>query len=541
MKMKLLSSVLVVCSVSWAWEQAQAQPAPAYGFDSGAAGGWCDNLDRATIKPECGGGLGPTALNAFGITQARWNSPCTGSPNIEVTYPVLGAGQTKMPPLLLLHGGGMAAAYTDVHGHPANPFQELATRLAQRGFFVIQPILNIGSGSLPYQDADNAQLALTCAGKKTNSGECGASPLPSCETSAVDRVSWGANFGQNLILVGYSAGAIASMYLPEKISAGVSTEVVVRALIMIDPAKQEYTQNPPSALNSQTPVVHIYPDYYGPLKNNENKLFRMGAPASCVGGTDAGLGCDPDPLLPNQCTGGTCTGPKRGFLGPWVPIGLRSTVFWAGGTYDTHHCTGLERGNSYQFPNPNPDNHYPYTTGCGTASQCGQDLRCQNNTTINTFGHYWFSGTARHILRRYVVAHAACRGADYGVYNQSWVTGMDRQLDDSGALGGYCVPGLPPYGGGGGPFDPVCANNTTPVSCWNAHCHWAQNEEQYPFIRINNGSDVTNYQNDTTVRFYGAYEGWNGTTGVFKERKERLGLNVGDTNFVECQAGIANF
>ncbi len=532
MKTKLLGSTLLVALVT-------PTPAEANAWDTGWSN-WCGGLGSSHFdQPECRG-AGRFDF-ACGVASTRLTNIGCGIGDIEVTYPDSISPAIKRTVVLFLHGGGVKDAHTDWHGDPANPYHQLAVSMAQTGMVVIQPLLNIGPSSTPFGDAGFAAQALACIAAKTDPRYC---PLrTSCLPNNLlyDSLAMTRTDLSKVVVVGHSSGGVSALYLPEILNGPDGGEIGLRGLIMIDPSKGSYTTQPPKSLAANTPLFHFYPDYYGPLQNSSNLLFRLGAPYSCVGGTSNGLGC----VDGSDCPGGACTGPAP-VKGSWVPIGIKdSPGAVAAGKHDAQHCLGLEGSTSYLFGTP--ADHYPYCYPaqggcsrlppnggtCGGASFCAQNAVCQANPALKTgTGNLpWGDGDALRILHRYVISAAACMGAHYGAYYQPWVNGEDRVIDDGATAAGYCVPGMPPYNFQPGPFDPVCANNTTRTACWSANCHWAQGDGQA--IRVNNAQVVTQYSQNTD-RWYTAYERYDvPTAGAFTERQERNG--------VVCHAPSANF
>ncbi len=557
MKTKLLSSTIVLA----AFMAVASAPDDVLAYD----GVWCADGDHMT-SPECGGGAQSSApwaewkrvTTGCDVTITVNNVSTTSTIGLEFSYSAQAPYSGKYPPVLLLQGGGTVGAFTDPHGDPANPYQELARGLALLSMIAIQPYWATGPGSMPWDDADIATQVLGCVAARTDLQTC-ATHKYGCIAELTDRISWGPTNMQNMIIVGHSNGGVVSLYMPEKLDP-VGGDVGLRAVIMIDPAKDDYLAKVPRSLASNTTLVHIYPDFYGPLRNQVcndpaktpcktdnqctapytcsggNQLFRLGANASCINGTSAGLGC----VTNSDCPGGSCTGPAP-VKGNWIPLGIRdSPGALALGKRDSQHCLALEERSAWNYNQPDPA-HYPYANGtkpppsgaCPSGSTCGQASVCYANGALKKNGDPtgWVDGTSRNILHRYVMGYAACLSADYGVYYQPWVTGSDRAVDDaSGAA--FCEVGLRPQGaGGGGNPNPICSLNTNVLDCWNANCHWVA-ASSYKAIRINNGTTNVNDYGSASYRWYGTYEGI-ANNGNFNERQERNG--------VVCNAGIANF
>ncbi len=547
MKTNLLSSIIALASLLLLTPAAQA-------YDPT----WCSTHYN---QPECNGGGGPA--HSVGVNWVRLVNPCNVKDingayvDVEVTMPYDTSPGRKRPAVLLLHGGGVDGGHRDWHSpaHPVNPYQELARQLALMSMVVIQPIMPVGPASTPYGDADTATAIVSCFARKTDKTWCPSKEPCLSGNVLYDALSLTITKMDSLLVVGHSSGGVSALYMPQKLNGTNNPSFALRGLILIDPAKEQYTLSPPQSIAAATPVVHLYPDYYGPLRNSNNNLFRLGAPNSCVGGTSNGLGC----VDGTDCPGGSCTGVAP-IKGSWVPIGIRdSPAALASSKHDAQHCLGLEGTASWVY-NP-PADHFPYCypaqwSGgyycsklppnggtCGGANFCGQDAVCYSNPNLKTgTGNLaWGSGTARQILHRYVSSYAACLSADYGSYYQPWVTGSDRATDDSGSATSFCEDGMPPFGaGGGGNPNPTCSLNTNTLDCWTAGCHWVQ-AEGYKTIRVNNGQVVTDYTQNTD-RWYTAYERYNTpSAGAFTERTEKNSGTPTDPLYVKCQAGIANF
>ncbi len=526
-----------------------------------AQGSWCGQYipgDTHPGKPECftGPGMGTTGA-AF--IHKRVENICddTIAMNqiaVDIVYPPPIPAGVRLTPIIFQHGGGAANSFCDRHtndtsypfscdapagspnNHYSNPYLRIADQLAHKGAVVMFPILNVGPGSNPWTDGEQMVRAMECLTRKTTiDGGCVDSDV-ACLDDLVGRVAWTASNKENLVVIGHSAGGLASMYLPRRLMSS------LRGIIMIDPAKAEYMiMSPTAPLVTMAsgaitaPVVHLYPDWYGPRQNSENRLFRLGAPNSCYdgrcdGGTAHGSVCPADRLCPGggfctnnigcwsnaDCAGGTCTNPAP-VAGPYIPIGIKDLgVDPDSGTHNSHHCSPFNDSPSWMYAY-DPE-HYDYcnpavttctnqkTAACpGGAASCGRDTFCRANQAPP--GQTWQWGNAYYITHRYVVAYASCLGGRYGAYYQSWVNGRDRYLDDVGTNSSVCT-----YNGQIviGHF---CAGFFNRNDC-EAHaasnmCHWAQGEDG-SVIRINDGQRVTSYDPHTS-RYYTAAEAYSAT------------------------------
>ncbi len=573
-------------------------------------------LAAGTASPYCGENIGdgqggyypPECANApfYEIGYQREfrvpkNTSVGGCPAHDVIVHMPSGTSPPWSPLVFLHGGGagapngnaFAGATVDTHGDSVNPYHEIAEGLASSGFVVIQPILGIGPGTMPWDDAANAADALQCIAERSDPKTCtGTSGTRPCLYSILNNVAWSANYKENIVVVGHSAGAVAGLYLPEKYMTA------VKGMIMIDPAKDVYLRQPPmlTMVGTATPVVHFYPDFYGPLQNASNGLFRLGLNNSCVGGqcvggATPGAPCSSSSTM-NQCgtgfctdqtgcsstadcPGGTCSGP-RPTQGPWVPIGIRD---YPGcnpdtGCHESHHCTGMSSlpatptSYGFYYANEIVPQHYPWCgagvagctkTGngqCPAGTYCTATTYCSKNSALNQ-GHTWtrhrslpanapdptglyteaaLGSRSSHVLQRYVQAYAACLGGKRNGNQkaQPWVTGQLRAMNDAGGTGGVCS-------NTDGVLTPACSAFTYPGAtggdCTAAGCLWNRRYDPAgPVIRINNGQTVTDYTS-TTGRFYSAAEGFNPATGSFVERQERLGTSPSDPFYLSCSSG----
>ncbi len=409
------------------------------------AQGWCDDVfgpdpDRDG-EPECYTGPGYGATSAV-LIHKRIDNICPEDSGVnriavEVVYPppaIIPAG-VHLTPIIFQHGGGAADSFCDEHttstafpftcvapgpspGHYANPYYHIVSQLVHKGAVVMLPVLDIGPKSKPHVDSLNMVRAVECLGRRTSTDTCAAGNID-CLTDLVGRVAWSTSDRSNIVAVGHSAGAVAALYLPRRLGGS------LRALILIDPAKAEYTFDPPTGMSTpiRAPLFHIYSDWYGPFKHGENQLFRLGAPNSCapglcVGGSSPGSACvDPCPgggscasyvgtpglggyhscvggdldgdacraRCPGaggfctdglgcsssaDCGGGSCTGPAP-VTGAWVPMAIRDD---AGcdpdtGCHKAHHCNAFDDSEAWQYTGVTPP-HFNYcnpdTTGACT-------------------------------------------------------------------------------------------------------------------------------------------------------------------------------
>ncbi len=443
---------------------------------------------------------------------------------------------TQFQPIVFQHGGGVANTFCDKHSadntfpysctsanHYTNPYREIGDQLAFKGSVVMFPIINIGPKSLPWVDGEKINRAVTCLGNRTTTvsgpGGCGEVGEPTCMTNLLNRVAWGTSNKENLVFVGHSAGGIAGMYLPQQLGHA------LKSIILIDPAKDVYTQNPP-VLNGNTPLIHFYPDWYGPLANAANGLF--GLMGSTTGtyipiGVREGTGCNPNnPGLSGCHEAHHCTS-------------LDNTYSWVGGFDAAGHAQFCgPSGNCVAQSLRQPSSPESPSLACPTAStECGRGTACRHSFPGKPANHTWSGGGggADKFLARYVISYAACTGALYGPEYQSWVNGRDREIDDAGSNTGECR-------WWDGIFLSTCVNYWTKSQCQaDINCKWVQGEDGKA-VRINNGQVVTEYVADPS-RTYTAAEGYNPTTGQFTERTERLGTT--GQYAIRCHAGNGTF
>ncbi len=503
-----------------------------------AQGGWCMDIfqpgDHHGGKPECYSSLG---FNSNNLVHQRVNNVCDTADqskviNVDLVYPspaILAPG-VQLQPIIFQHGGGTANSFCDKHTndstwpydcgpefHYANPYAEIGNLLAHKGAVVMFPILPIGPGTKPWDDGQMMMQAITCLGTKTSpitgTGGCGelGNGEPDCIPGGLaGHVAWSTTNKQNLVIVGHSAGGVAGLYVPKQLGHA------IKGIILVDAEKADYLEQPPSGLATGTPIIHIYPDWYGPRNNGSNLLFNLynsTTGAYVPIGVREGPSCNPD------------TGCHRSHH----CNSLGDSYSWVGGFNVAGHenfcsgsCSTTYNGQPYTMKTP-PSGSCP-----GGAASCGRDKVCRNGPTKPPT-HTWSWGDAHMFTQRYVVAYATCLGGAFGAEYQSWVNGKDRELDDLGTNQGICVRwdgqqiGLP------------CSQYTLKSTCLtDSFCRWAQGEDGQA-IRVNNGQLVTEYAHDQ-YRYYTAAEGYNSSNGDFTERTERLGVNG-----IRCQSGYGSF
>ncbi len=531
-----------------------------------AASLWCQYQGGVHYKtPECADSPGYKGVINPGVTQTRIHNVCSGSDptngiiDINVVYPspgIIEAGD-QLGMVVLMHGGGVHDGYSDRHdldsppdaNHWGNPYSRMAMRIAAKGVVVLQPIFQ--NQRLPQDEAVSAATVAACFGNRVSGpvgpgpDVCNSDPKYPCFTDLVDKVAWTPTTKANIVFIGHSAGGVTGLYVPDQYGSA------LKGLIMIDPDKATWQTDPPTRIAmSGMPIVHIYPDFFGPHKGGTaSELFRIGATASCVGGTKNNLGCRKS----GDCPGGTCNGAAP-HVGPWVPLGIRDygNCTPSTGCYDSHHCAGLVNDESYLFfgggheiycgltnPAGAPD-CVKEKVNCGGAQYCGQFTKCINGGS-NATGLTWSAGTAGWIVDRYVTAYTACLAAEAGPFYQQYVDGLTRSYEDQGIAGATCTKR--------GKVDTVCGAHTWYGPCEADYetngCVWSENYDDAAgngkVIRINDGapSTVTEYTDgSTTHRYYGAYENFNvGGTGSFQEQIEK----VSGSNAITCQSGILTF
>ncbi len=432
---------------------------------------------------------------------------CDNAVRVELSYPTEPNPGVTYAPAVFMHGGGTDPGYRDIHeqayspdknpndypSHPINPYQGIVRRLVAKGMVVIQPIFP--SQAAPQIMAKKAAKAVNCMMERLDSTTCGADRP--CFVNLVDRVGWKFADKSHIVYIGHSSAGVASLYVPAELG------YALRGIIMIDPAKDDgWVSNPPTAVHTDTPVVHFYPDYYGPLAKvaTPNSLLNLGT----------------HPAL----------------TGPWVPIGIRD---YPGcnpdtGCHEAHHCTSLGNdmthetasnthglcgaycGSGVKFCSESAPTYVglPCTTdancggvagscitctktispACPAGTVCSQAHKCRNNTALKPAGHVWkhhrtdgVGATSTTILARYVISWAGCLGAIKGDKLQPWVTGRQRDFDDLGFGGEPSDPlactknGIP---------DSFCAQWTNKPFCEVSGCFWAKNAERV----CNGGTNV---------------------------------------------------
>ncbi len=472
-----------------------------------------------------------------------------------------GASEGCLKPVILAHGGGANFGYHDQHypgaNHYTNPYQDMVRTVALAGGAVVfQPILPITSGKTAFDTSLDLLWATQCVMAMTQ-----ANCVNNCISHLVDHVDWSAADMEDMTIIGHSAGGVASLYVPKQVVNGLA------GIVLIDPARFG-TQLVPANVTSAAPIVHIYPDFYGPLKDVENNLFNLG----------------------NQAV-------FSNFTGPWVPFGLRDydnnnpSCDPDAGCHRAYHCTGFSNAGAYNVGFYSGDSQFcannlscpeqldnkestdpstsaaNFPTGgfCPPDTYCGQLTKCTRNSGVNPGWADWSWGTgganSKTILARYVGAYSACMSGFGGGRMQSWVSGAGRACDDTGlAGGGACAlagTGKCMYKDTNGvtysspcntiPDSVTCAaneqlgcvwltgvctlNGQASASCGSFTDSWTckQNEAtgcmwtapmDDTVVRINNGQTVTEYTT-LTNRWYTQNQGWNAQTGAFVERNER--------------------
>ncbi len=519
----------------------------------------CGNYEYydGQVPPECmeGGGVGAVHVRWPDVCDTGGASPI-GVELVHSDVSQLGVGQ-QLTATVLMHGGGAHSGFVEAlkatpphDGHYTNPYQNLARNLAVAGgLAVFLPIISTSTGQ-PTTEVNNLADALRCAAERVDLSVCGHDGYLPCYTDLAGRVAWTANDMSRLVVVGHSSGGVISLYLPQTVGSA------LKGLILIDPSKDYQAQPTPQELDSGVPLVHLYPDYYGPLNHSANNLFELG---------DSSY-----------------------FTGPWVPIGLRDYSADEPcdpdeGCHVAHHCTSLVGTVAWNYPQATTTDssycavdvlgcpatsdqcsgspNYPADGCCPSGEFCGQFTKCTRNSALRpsgTLAHAWTWGGAfaksETILKRYVVGYAGCLGGYAGIKMQSWVNGWHRIRDDDGVASELCTNNgfSDPFGCGSYNDEPTCTAND---------CLWAKALDG-KVVRINNGGPVKEYDPDPE-RFYTSAEGYsasgvcvggphdghnctsddfcgegnNCTAGDITERQERLSSVVTSAYFIGCQSG----
>ncbi len=591
MRTRILGCTLVALGVLSGVPEVAAQTLPPPGTDMTCLD---YDLHYNFVPPECdfqgNSVMGRRLLNVCGSDGAPGSLPVI---DVDVSYPdpALLTPGTRFAPVVLAHGGGVAPAYKDIHpaGHGTNPYQNLAWQLVFKGMIVIQPIdPNLGPNGNPFDEqrcggtaggavcTSNADCvspatcqvyvkgiahrlvdAITCVTRRFD-GTIGPTGAPRCSTEPqgcvndlVNKVAWTEANRESLVFIGHSAGGIAGLYFPAMYGSA------LKGLLLIDPAKDSLTANPPASISTNTPVVHFYPDWYGPMAKSEpNTTIQLGTASSTITGPWVPIGirdypgCNPDTGCheANHCSG---LGNHNAYLyhsgehAPWCGSGFQ---YCAGGSYDglacpTGYCPG---GTCTLCTKVDPT--------CPSGTTCGQHAKCIKGPTKPTAATWTLhrnpggeGTTASSILRRYVLAYAGCLGGFSGAKWQPWVTGRQRDLDDSGAvapdgdttacLDSSAAPSM------------ACSMYSTWSSCTLNGCYWSRGTDG-AVIRKNNGqlgisaygpgtsSDPRyGYGPTTAVINQPAWPGWNPVTGAFDEVSERLDTTPGGAKYIACQSG----
>ncbi len=503
-------------------------------------------IHRRIVDP-CGCGADPTGcIPGMG----------TGH-DVELTYmsPANLPVGSRIAPVVHLHGGGVEDSFNDTHGHGVNPYQMLANHLARKGLVVIQPI-EAHTNADPWIAGEHVASVLTCTAKLFDSATCGSN----CVTDLLDKVAWNDRNKENLIAIGHSAGGVAALYVPQYYGSA------LKGMILVDPANEAYAANPPSNIATNTPIVHLYPDWYGPLaKNKPNSIINLGTASYVTGqwvpiGIRDYPGCNPNTGC-HEAHHCNTLGNNIAYNLTYSDIGHsqhcaygKSTCYKPGSPYDGWTCDPMWNGVT-QTVDPNwcaniaGGTCQPCTktrSECG--GWCGRNEVCRGGPTKplgatwiadHNSAHWWMNANSGRVTERYVIAYAACLGGTNGSKMQPWVTGRARDYDDSG-VGGYsgdynaCTKN--------GVADVGCAAHTLRSNCEAAGCHWAYAADG-KVIRLHNGETVTEYNagTGTDTRYYSsAYTSvpWGYTgSGAFTERYERLTKTPGSQYYIACQSG----
>ncbi len=541
---------------------------------------WC-SPDHVGM-PECDGNAGYNGQGTLSRKFRAVKNVCNLGEGVGTTIDVAAyyidpvqivAGDT-LGVAAFKHGGGAHTYYWDNHGraigHPMNPYDQITASLVNKGLVVVHVISALHTVD-PWVAADHVVEGLGCFRRATTSGQCitSGSGTPLCFNDLLDRVNWGGAGMSNLTYIGWSSGGIAGIYLPEKLRTN------IRMYIFIDPAKHEWMSMIPMSMYTNAPLIHLYPDYYGPYNQALNNTF----------------------LLRNTLSGA------------WVPIGMRDydmpgatdcnpDDFDGNPATDNgcHHSTHITAIDGYWSADPSgPSAHQALCDDDGPAPTDSSGIVCSSRRECGTSGTWCeviksltTEGGIRaiqapnatwsmeprgslEVLSRYVTAYAACLGAEDAGYFQPWVNGYKRSQDDGiacfGGTTSYPVPspscaahasssactGAGCVWAGWGinagraeclrdaytPFrEPTCSSYTTSASCFsNPACTWAPTTR--PAIRLNNGQVVTDYPHNNnrdymTEPVASGGSAYNTTTGAFTEQTERLDA----TYPITCASGI---
>ncbi len=548
MRTRFLSSVVMALAASWHVTAAAQTEADLF---TACNNYWSNYL---VSPPECTWEVNFGAHTQFPNVCGTVTNTCIGGPNagtscsmdyqchdmatgdghcdsvpvrVELSYPTEPNPGVTYTPAVFMHGGGVDPGYRDIHeqafgsspyeypSHPVNPYQGIVRRLVAKGMVVAQPIFP--STDAPQIMANRAAEAVRCMMERMDSDLCVGNSTRPCFTPLVDRVAWKQNGKQEIVYVAHSSGGVAALYMPQQLG------YALRGLVLIDPAKDDlWLNNPPETIYSKTPIVHLYPDYYGPLsRNGMNSLMNIGT-SSFVTGPWIPLGIRDYPA--NDCNPDV----KKCVGGPTAGANCADASTCGGGTceacHEAHHCLSMGNDNSHEAQStqcgawcgagvkfcgstaPQAYKGLPCTsdancgsvggscvtctksmgTGCPAGQVCGQGSKCRENANLkpNTGNqHVWkyhrangSGASATTILARYVIAYAGCYGAMKGANLQPWITGVQRDRDDVG-FGGE--PG-DPYGcvTKSGNWSSYCSSWTSQPICEYQGCFWAKNAER---------------------------------------------------------------
>ncbi len=561
-----MRTAIVTCGVVGLVALGWAPPVLAFGVQDPTCLDYTTNYGIA--PPEC-------AYASSSVTQVRYVNPCGGMAtpmgepvpalDVEVAYPNLGSPGI-FTPVMFLHGGGVANSFKDLHaaGHAVNPYQDLVTSLVFQGLVVVMPIdPNIAASYYPYDmgatrgTAWRTSTVFECLLKRLDVGTTESPGACTRDGSClwgdplVNRIAWRSGDRESVVVIGHSFGGVTAMYMPDAFRGQ------VKGLILIDPAR-DFPMAMPSMVPTNAPVIHFYPDWYGPFSQAEsNPTFSLwsgmtnnpwvpigirdypGGP-TCAPGTS----CDCNPNTgcheAHHCSGFSNTMAYAEFQGwnsghgTWCTSTTKTCT--GGGAYNGLLCTTSAECNggtcdacpAARVVNPHATHPVPLGSppmGIAAGGITGQFTRCIYGPTKPPAATWRADGyqdsmNASRTLKRYVTAYANCLGGLNGVRTQPWINGKQRFYDDRGYIAGgenaSCTRN--------GLDDASCAINTTASSCQTAGCTWTQVMDG-KIIRINNGQWVTEYDgaNSGNPRYPFA----NGVTfdanGDFWEQSQRLG------------------